>query len=191
MKINEITDYIFEGETPTLAEQTGQWMIASARFKEFMERHRDKIRKKRRGLQNNPLGVGDLLAEIGVAYRLLQDRRITLEYEYYTAAKVRGPDFTGAFRVNLAFNIEVARLHAIGRTVVTVQSKFTNVFCAKLSQFPAGIINVLLAEFAETAPTAFGEHELAQTMARLHAHATRKDEAFFTQRGLEGVKEYQ
>ncbi|SRR5579875_225726 len=190
MKINEIASYIFEGAAPSLEAQALQRMADSAAYKEFMERHRDKIRKKRRGLLNNALGLSDLGVELAVAYCLLLDKRITLAYEQYTAAKIRGPDFTGAFRVNLRFNIEVTQLHAIGHTVASAQEKLTGAFCAKLGQFPAGIINVLLVAFAETPPSSFGEQELTQTFTWLHNAAARKDEQFFIQRGLAGTKDY-
>src|SRR5690242_3131124 len=80
-------------------------MMASPRFRAFVEEHRDKIGKKARTAQGAQ-GVRDLALELETAYRLLDERRFALRYEAYAAGKTRGPDFTVIYKERPAYNVE-------------------------------------------------------------------------------------
>ncbi|MEN6578413.1 MAG: hypothetical protein ABFD90_18860 [Phycisphaerales bacterium] len=80
-----------------------------ARFSEFVDLNRRKIRKKIRCAPREELG--DVLAELRVACLLLSDHRVDLEYEKYDA-KVRSVDFCATFENSIHFDVEVARIRA-------------------------------------------------------------------------------
>ncbi len=190
MNADEIATYIFEGVAPTLAARCAQWMTATPRFREFAERQRDKIRKKRRGLGDDDTGLRDLLCELGVACRLLSDRRVTLEYEAYAAAKTRGPDFTATFKGHLAFNVEVTRVQRPLPTRAKAQTRLIEVTCAKLRQFPSGAINILVIALTNTPAGGLGLADIMQAMETLRRHSFGKDEPFLRARGLNGSDEF-
>src|SRR5262245_45016105 len=85
------------------------WMLDEPRFASFLQRHREKIRKKARNAPGAE-GLRDLLAELQSAHHLLRERRFDLAYETYAAAKTRGPDFTVTYKGHISFNVEVKRL---------------------------------------------------------------------------------
>jgi hypothetical protein len=107
----DLIAYLFEGQPHLLSNPLVDWMAASPRFTAFVETYRDKIRKKLR-LARGPENVLDLRAELEVAYCLLSDRRLEVQYEPYASEKRRGPDFAVTYRANLVFNIEVARIRS-------------------------------------------------------------------------------
>ncbi len=190
MNADAIAAYIFEGVAPTLAERLAAWMTATPRFKDFAEQQRDKIRKKRRGLGDNLDGLSDLLCELGVGCRLLKDKRVTLEYETYSAAKIRGPDFTATFKGYVVFNVEVTRVRSTLPTRAKVQTRLIEETCEKLRQLPASATNVLVIALANAPSGGFAPTDMTQAMETLRRHAHGKDETFLKARGLRGSEEY-
>lgn len=83
--------------------------LTSRRFAAFVDGHLTKVRKKLRALADAD-SARDLLLELDVAYRLVQDKRVTLEYEPTPAGRSRGPDFMAHFTTRFAFMLEVTRL---------------------------------------------------------------------------------
>src|SRR5713226_2142028 len=79
--LDELIAYLI-GADSSLAAEVGPWLVASSRFRAFAETYRDKIRKKVRGLRDDN-GRRDLVFELGIALRLLEERRFALEYESY------------------------------------------------------------------------------------------------------------
>jgi hypothetical protein len=180
--INELLDALFSGAAHELHDCCARWCASSPRFATFLERYRDKIRKKLRGVTDGE-GLRDLQAELRTAACLLSERGFTLEYEKYAANKIRGPDFSLLFKTHIAFNVEVKRIRG------QVQpSKWADVLCYKLGQLPPSISNALVVygeSLGQGAP-----FDVGAAMAHLRASAERKEEAFFTRRGLEGSREY-
>jgi len=103
----ELTAYLFGAVHSPLAAEVGRWLLASPRFRAFAETYRDKIRKKNRGPRDDE-GRRDLVFELSVALRLLEERRFLIEYEPYGVGQ-RAPDFRVTFR-SVHFNVEVRRL---------------------------------------------------------------------------------
>ena len=109
MVIQETLNYLFDNRPHVLAPQLTNWMSDLPRFADFVETHRDKIRKKIRGIPSTD-GFQDLRAELETAYLLLREKRFTLAYEPYGKGTGRGPDFAVTFRTRLTFNVEVRRM---------------------------------------------------------------------------------
>lgn len=117
----ELVEYIF-GSNAHFCAAFLRALETSPRFRRFVEAYRDKIRKKIRAASCNNDAVKAVLAELWVAYLLLQvDRFSTVKYEVYGTDK-RSPDLTvthSGSGSELVFNVEVKR---IGRT--DVESRF-------------------------------------------------------------------
>ena len=181
LAIDELCAYLFGAAAHPVSSQCAAWMAASPRFRAFVADHRDKIRRKVRSLRDDE-GLRDLQLELDTAHRLLQERRFTLAYEQYLAGKTRGPDFTVTFKTWLRFNVEVKRLRSAPQP-----GRWADVICDKLDQLPPSIANVLLVA---TDATAAGDFDVARAMAELRVLAERKDDEFFTRRGLAGARDY-
>jgi len=190
MNAEEIASYIFEGAAPSLATRLAIWMTATPRFREFAERQRDKMRKKRRNLGDDDAGLCDLLCELGVGCRLLRDKRITLEYEAYAAAKARGPDFTATFKGHVVFNVEVTRIRSTLPSPAKAQTRLIEETGEKLRQFPPAAINILVIALTNAPSGGLTAAHLTQAMETLRRHAQGKDEPFLKARGLHGSEEY-
>src|SRR5262249_13723756 len=147
------------------AESIGRcqaWMLAEPRFAAFLQRQREKIRKKAR-TASGAEGVRDLLAELQIAYSLLRERRFELAYEAYAAAKTPGPDFTVTYKGHIPFNVEVKRIRGEASQPEAFESRLVDALCAKLRQMPPSTANVL-ALVAERAPE---EADLSAMLRRL------------------------
>src|SRR5215470_854261 len=142
LRADELLDYLLDDRSSVFATQCGNWMAASPRFAAFVERCRDKIRKKVRALRNDE-GQRDLLAELAVAYHLLLERQFMVEYEMYAADKVRGPDFTATYKTHTPFNVEVKRLRASSRAKGR-EIRVLDATCDKLRQMPPSRANLLV-----------------------------------------------
>jgi hypothetical protein len=129
--------YVTDGAEDATEAGLAGWMTGSARFRAFVEAHRDKVRKKLRGATDEDAGL-DVRTELRVAHRLLADRRVTLAFEPSGSTR-GGPDFAVTFRDHVAFNLEVTRVRAGADT-----STVGRVVLAKLRQLPPGSANVLL-----------------------------------------------
>src|SRR5215210_1394248 len=124
MTFEELIAYIFAGQTHSFAAQFAHWANESARFRAFAEMYRDKIRKKIRGIKDEP-GLRDLQFELEVAYLLLQERRFLVEYEKYGVGKQRSADFYVTFRANVAFNVEVKHIRFSAQEQRSAQQEFS------------------------------------------------------------------
>lgn len=177
--VERLIGHLFGGDTADpLADEIGEWLSASARFRRFVEDHRDKARKKLRTATDVGAAL-DVRAELSVASRLLFDRRIGLEWEAYGSTE-GGPDFTVRYRSRRSFNLEVTRLRHADTALV-----HGGPMLAKLRQLPPSMPNGLLIVVDE------GPRFDPSTVARsLRAKADGKDEAFFGQRGFTGSREF-
>jgi hypothetical protein len=181
--VDRLTEYLFDGPAEhahagELTAEVAAWLGSSARFRAFVERHRDKIRKKLRG-STDADARRDVRAELRAAHLLLGDRRLELAFEAYGSAK-GGPDFTVAYRTTSRFNLEVTRprrpqdLAGVGSTIL-----------AKLRQLPPGMSNVLLVAIDGGDATAV---DVGAAVRALRARADTKDEDFFAVRGYTGTR---
>lgn len=161
-----------------LAAELVEWLAASPRFRTFAETYRDKIRKKLRNASDTEMRL-DVRAELQVAGLLLADRRFELAFEAYGSGK-SGPDLTVSFRGARSFNLEITRRrrapdpNGIGATLL-----------AKLRQLPPSVPNALLIAVDTTSAQAV---DVGGVTRAIRANADAKDEAFFTERGLEGTR---
>ncbi len=165
------------GEDP-LAQELRDWTSASARFRAFVEEHRDKVRKKLRGAAD-PDARRDVRAELRVAHLLLRDRRIELAFEAYGAAR-GGPDFTVGYRGGPGFNLEVTRLRGIPGA-----EGLRRTLLAKLRQLPPSVPNALVVEIDGDRAAVLDLSEVSRSL-RLAADA--KDEALFATHGFDGTR---
>jgi hypothetical protein len=173
-----LQDPTAEGPTDGLAEELTGWLVGSPRFRIFVQAHTDKIRKKLRGAAD-PEARRDVRAELRVARLLLADRRIELGFEAYGSRRA-GPDFTVTFREKRSFNVEVTRLRGAPSPAVVGGHVIT-----KLRQLPPSLPNALLVAIeTESAETV----DVSAAIRTLRMRADKKDEVFFTMRGLEGTR---
>ncbi len=163
-----------------LAAEVEAWLGQAPRFRAFVQAHRDKVRKKLR-VAADAAGRRDVRAELLVARRLLDDRRLELAFEPY-GARVGGPDFRVTLRGQPPFNLEVTRLraapdagHVIGQLL------------AKLRQLPPSVPNAVLVAVDLAALEAI---DLAASVRELRARADARDEAFLAGRGFEGSRDF-
>jgi hypothetical protein len=190
MTTHELLDTIFGESDDALAAQCGRWMDASKPFRLFVAAYQAKIRKKVRSLRDDE-GRADVLFELAIAYRLLQERRFILEYEKYGVGRQRGPDFTVTYKTHTVFNVEVKRLRAAAGAPRPQEHhelyKLTNAICAKLWQMLPGAPNVL-ALGAEG--EGYGENEIEQATRLLKRHADQKDDIFFARWGFASARDF-
>jgi hypothetical protein len=161
-----------------LTEELIEWLAGSARFRGFVEAHRDKIRKKVRTAADHE-ALRDVRTELQVARLLLLDKRIELAFEAYGSGKL-GPDLTVTFRGRRSFNLEVTRLRRVPDATGLGAS-----LLAKLRQLPPSSPNAVLV--ATGGSTAEALDPVAATRA-LRSRADAKEETFFTRRGFAGTR---
>ena len=161
-----------------LAAELVEWLAASPRFRNFAETYRDKIRKKLRNASDAEMRL-DVRAELQVARLLLADHRFELAFEAYGSGK-SGPDLTVSFRGARSFNLEITR-----RRGAPVPNGIGATLLAKLRQLPPSVPNALLIAVDTTSAQAV---DITGVTRAIRARADAKDEAFFTERGLEGTR---
>ena len=180
-KQTDLIAYLFDGQPHLLSAGLLEWMEDAPRFTLFVETYRDKIRKKIR-LTREPETALDLGSELEVAYRLLSDRRLAVEYEPYASVKRRGPDFAVTYRANLVFNIEVARMRgdenvSAEHDLPRKEERFLRILLYKLGQMQAGKPNLLVIhtrkEFARSI-------DLGGLMQGIKTKVEGKDPSFYT-----------
>jgi hypothetical protein len=210
MTADELLIYIFGDQPHPLAAQLADWMAAAPRFKAFVATYRDKIRKKIRGTRDAE-GLRDLLLELETAYILLQEQRLTVEYEKYGVGKARGPDFAVTYKTNVTFNVEVTRMRSsdgnggwgqleqgysplklpLPQNSEKVQqyeiSKLIDTVCGKLGQMLASMINVLVVIPDDGR---LDNTDVMVAMARLQERAGRKEREFFARKGFSGPQDF-
>ena len=186
MPSTDLLPYIFTNTRLPLAVQFDEWVRASPQFRAFALTYRDKIRKKVRGITEAE-GYRDLQAELATAYSLVQERRFAVEYEKYGLGKQRGPDYSVTYKTHIRFDVEVTRLRGVQPGAAPEASKLVYALCAKLEQFPPGMINVLVLDADDSA---YGEDDLAGALRLIQERAERKDDEFFTRRGFLGARDF-
>lgn len=183
--LDALLDSIFEGNPTTLYADFAAWAQESRRFRAFATEHRTKIRAKLRHAHGEG-GMQDLRAEIETAALLLREKRFTLEYEKYAAAKGRGPDFTVTYKTHTPFNVEVRRIRGTELDAADADArkgKLMAVLCDKVGQMPPGNINLLWL----AADGDLTEADVIDAATALRLLAERKDEDYFTRRGWESA----
>lgn len=85
------------------------WLEASSRFLAFIENHKEKVRSKLAKAKSAD-AKKDVLFELNVAYLLLSNDGLEIEYEKYGAGEERAPDYCVTIGRE-AFNVEVTRVH--------------------------------------------------------------------------------
>ncbi len=179
-RVQRLAGHLLDGgPDDALAAELAGWLEQSPRFRTFSDRHRDKIRKKLRGAAD-PDARLDVRAELQAAHLLLADRRTEVAFEAYGSGRV-GPDFTVTVRGTPAFNVEVTRL----RGSPSVE-RIGGVLLVKLRQLPPSVGNMLIIAIDGGAE----DDAVAVAVQRLRTRADRKDEAFFTGRGLAGTRDF-
>jgi hypothetical protein len=181
MSAGALTAFLCGDAASMVRQQIAAWLGASPRFRAFAETHRDKIRKKIRMARDDE-SAGDLLVEVGVAYRLLAEKRLSLAYEAFSAAKTRGPDYVVTYTTRFSFTVEVTRL----RHACTF-ARWADVLALKLCQLPAGQPNVVIIA---TSVGQCPDFDLAGMMRQVQALAERKEDAFFAQRGWQTARDF-
>jgi hypothetical protein len=186
--LDDLLDYLFDGQKPALYPEFEDWLRESRRFKAFADSYRSKIRAKLKNARDDN-GLKDLRAELATAALLLREERFTLEYEKYAAAKQRGPDFTVTFKTHTPFNIEVRRIRSAELDEEDAEArlgKLMAVWCDKAGQMPPSIVNLLwLAAEHEIA-----EADLTRAAITLRQLAERKTEDFFARRGFASAADF-
>jgi hypothetical protein len=163
-----------------LAAELAAWIARSRRFRGFVEKHRDKIRKKLR-VASDPEARRDVRVELSAAHLLLADRRIELAFEAYGSTR-GGPDFAVAFRGERPFNMEVTRLRGAPEG-----ASFGGPLLAKLRQLPPSVPNALLIAIEGERADSL---DIGAATRAVRARADAKDEAFFVARGHEGTRQF-
>ena len=176
----DLIAYLFEGQPHLLSSELYRWMEASSRFTAFVETYRDKIRKKLR-VAREPETILDLRGELEVAYCLLNDRRLAVAYEPYASTQRRGPDFAVTYRVNLVFNIEVARLRVEesggnGIDLPRKEERILRILLYKLGQMQPGKANLLVIH---TRQELAGLIDLEGLMQNVKARVEKRDTTFY------------
>lgn len=194
MTIPGLLKKVFENKQPFWAAEFEQWLRNSRRFRTFAETYRDKIRKKLQNAQDDG-ALKDLYYELETAYRLMQDQRITLEYEKHGQLKQRAPDFTASFRVNIVFNVEVTRLRMpvsdsasldVEEMERIFSRKLLDGVCDKLGQMLPSTINVVLM----VSGWDVSHTKLLATMNALRLGAEQKNDAFFVRQGFQDTRDF-
>ena len=180
-KPDALMAYLFDGKPHPLSGSLSQWAEASPRFTLFAETYRDKIRKKIRAARQ-PDRLLDLRSELEVAFCLLSDRRLALAYEPYASKKRRGPDFTVTYRLNLTFNLEVARLHT-GENgqedavdLPSLERPVLRILLDKLGQMQPSMPNLLVVRTGDELARRI---DLGGLMQQVKTRAEAKDPAFY------------
>lgn len=181
--------------------------LASRRFAAFATEHLTKVRKKLRGAQD-PESARDLLLELDTAYRLVQDKRLTLTYEPTPGGAGRGPDFAVRFTTRLEVMLEVTRLRpappdaAVPRGPPAAAEpspgarpvpggldarRLAGVLALKLGQTVPGRANVLLVGLDGEPP---GAEVLAALIEEVRRDVETTDPEALTRRGFRHRGEY-
>jgi hypothetical protein len=186
--VDDLLDYIFDGQKPALYPEFEGWLRGSRRFKAFAISYRVKIRAKLKNVRDEG-GMRNLRAELETAALLLREERFTLEYEKYAASKQRGPDFTVTFKTHTPFNVEVRRIRSVELDDADTEArtgKLVAVLCDKVGQMPPSIVNLLWL----IAEREISEADLTRAVMTLRQLAERKADDFFTRRGFASAADF-
>ena len=179
--VERLIQYLFDRRPgDPMAEELAGWLVGSARFRAYVEAHRDKIRKKVRSAADAG-ALRDVRAELQGARLLLTDPRIELAFEAYGAGK-RGPDLTVTYRGRQTFNLEITRLRRLPDALGVAGPILT-----KLQQLPTSTPNALLVAIEGATAEAL---DVAAATRALRSRADAKDEPFFADRGFAGTRDF-
>ena len=179
--VDRLVSHVLTGGAPVgLADELAGWMSSSRRFRTWVEAHRDKVRKKLR-TPADASALRDVRAELAVAFTLLADRHIDLEWEAVGAQR-GGPDFGISYRRTQRLNLEVTRLRRRPDA-----EAIASVVTGKLRQLPPSAANALVLVVDESPGEPNPAHE---ALRWLRLRGDRRDEAFFATRSLSGSKEF-
>ena len=179
--IDDLLNYLFDGQSHPLAAPIATWLGDSRRFTHFANTFRDKIRKKLRTMQE-PERLQDLQLELETAYLLLRERSLDLVYESQLG-RIRFPDFEVTFTTRLTFMVEVTRLRTPARPALIpdVSERIADAMCDKLGQFPPQRSNVLLVGMDGPCPI---PADLHAALLRIQQRAERNDATLLEQHGF-------
>jgi hypothetical protein len=183
MLTDELFTYLFDGQPHSLAEPMGMWLGSSRRFTAFVASFRDKIRKKLRVTRDHETLV-DLRLELETAYRLLQERTLTVEYEPENAGPGRSPDFAVTYTTSLTFMVEVTRLRVIASSDTGFSQeheRLADAICSKIRQFLPKRPNILIIGVDSLILT---QDDLQSIMLRIQQRAERSDSTFWQRYGF-------
>jgi hypothetical protein len=190
---HELISFLFDGKSPPFAEPMSQWIASSRRFAAFVDRFRDKIRKKIR-VTHATEGQLDLQLELETAYLLLKEKTLSVMYEPDHAKRVvRAPDFAVTYTTSMTFMLEVTRMQT--PSVESFQSiastnnnelppillRVADTICSKLGQLQPRQANILLVGMD---PLALTESDLHHTMRHTQSRVERDDPAFLRRYGF-------
>ena len=179
---SELIAFLFESHSSDITAPLTSWIAASPRYASFVEKYKDKIRKKLRVTRETG-AAADLLYELQIPYWLLNDQRFEVAYEPYSAGKTRGPDYSVTFRTNFTFNIEVTHMRGLQQTPadppvgeVVINYRLVDVLCSKLRQLLVNMANLL---FVVAAPAVIEPLDLSAHIAWIKDKAERSDPSFY------------
>lgn len=173
----ELLAFIFDSQPHALTSSLSEWVAGSTRYAAFLDRYKDKIRKKLRVTRDKE-ALADLLFELQIPHWLLQNKRFELEYEPYASAKTRGPDYAFTFRANFVFNIEATHVRGLQDPVAgeaAIDQRLIDVLCGKLGQMLPNMANLLFLAI----PKPVSMDYLADHLAWMRSKAESKDAKFF------------
>lgn len=202
MTANELLAYLLNETLHPLAAPLAVWLERSPRFAAFATTYRDKIRKKIKQVGDDE-SARDLLLELETAYLLLQERKLSLAYEPYSAHKTRGPDFAVTLTSGFVFHVEVTRMRRTAsdeqqqtikdaanaqlpveaevssstlRPRPSANDRLGEMVCSKLGQMQAGTPNVLVVFIHSST---LSQIDIAKAMALIKQRAEQRDQRLF------------
>ena len=193
MLIDDLLAHLFQNQPHALAQPIATWLAQSRRFAAFVERFRDKIRKKLRDTRDTE-NLLDLRLELETAYLLLQERTLSLSYEPQPVGRARCPDYAVTFTTSSTFMLEVTRLRPSLRaqpvpnaTRIADADRVADTVCGKLGQLMAQRSNVLLIGAEDVALTA---EDLRLALLQVQHRAERNDTTLFQRHGFRDRAEF-
>jgi hypothetical protein len=190
---SELVAFLFEERSSDIAAPLTRWIATSPRYTSFVEKYKDKIRKKLR-ITRATSAAADLYYELQIPFWLLQEERFDVAYEPYAAGKTRGPDYAVSYRTNFTFNIEVTHMRGVhlspelspaGKTVIN--TRLVDVVCNKLGQMLANMANLL---FVVSDPGLDEPLHLAAHIAWIKDRAEHSDPAFYERQGFLNTSDF-
>ena len=189
MLIDELHNYLFDGQPHSLALTMETWLTSSRRFAAFVSDFHNKIRKKIRTTQDQET-LSDLRFELETAYLLLQERALSLIYEPPHCGQPRCPDFAVTFTTSLTFMVEVTRIRTLQARIsaqTDIEPKAVNMeeqladtiadtLCDKLGQLLPQHSNVFVVGTDDPVPAS---SELQAAMLRVQQRVERNDSTFW------------
>ena len=190
---SELLAFLFEAQHGEIRAALTAWIAASTRYASFVERYKDKIRKKLR-VTRQAGAVIDLLYELQIPYWLLREQRFEVAYEPYMAGKTRGPDYSVTFRTNFTFNIEVTHVRGLNRALAaspagetSIDLRLVDVLCSKLRQMLPNMANLL---FVVSAPAVLETLDLPAHMAWITDKAEHGDAPFYARQHFSNASDF-